>query len=833
MKTSASKLLAIMSILIALSSSAATEHSELRDRSERVLQTVLGDYIIPKDDSIDKWCIQKGVDVKVIDKPTAEANAEIEVATQAFQGPREMFKAAITTQDFSQMTNDYMGSIRSMTYPVLVPFLFTILSMASLVYILLWCLFTLCCCTKSTCCVKKQYKGDKRPFCMKIVFVLALVLVVMTIVGGVVWAGRGSATFEGMKYMPCALTSMRSNIVAGVKNSELTFIGLNGIDYVFNNFLLKMTDIKNSNARNFQAQGVPADMTALQSARATFFTTHNNNSAYYLDGATATSAPDFLKTLAMTIDSTLKTEIDGMKSWGDSMQASSTVINDLFSNDTITPVLTSLTGNVGTVRTSITNLETLVLVNLDPSRLESTAKLVSILAIVIIASLGGCVFLVLFMNTCKNKWHACKIISKIILLLFLMASIALNLVGGLFGLLSIIMSNLCYFFSKFLSDPAFVAAFNEPNLKLTLQECFYPTGNGDLYKIVPIATVQAEMNKINNLFAPLYDIDTQAATYTPLVPPVGEALEQDLIARTTFVTDDTTTNSWFRFSTLMSTFSTDASCTGNVMRLKGACAALPVSAAGHAPDNFNEATPYCFEIGPNFPNLVYTTRYNGGCATANQVSARASLNNARTLKNAYQSKIPPFKTAWDTLYNQEKAAFNKLRVGFNDMKTLRDNVKSTVDTLKAISTDIFAVLNCKIFSKQLNTFNLALCVQFGARFFSFTSALLFLGPTLFFFAWCICCGIRCSVKQEDNPDAEPEAPPNAKAPPADLNSSVAKPLNQVQDVSYQQPINPVQPSNGYPQAPGNGYPQAPMNRYNPGQAPRQPTHDNRPLPGYI
>lgn len=90
-------------------------------------------------------------------------------------------------------------------------------------------------------------------------------------------------------------------------------------------------------------------------------------------------------------------------------------------------------------------------------------------------------------------------------------------------------------------------------------------------------------------------------------------------------------------------------------------------------------------------------------------------------------------------------------------------------------------MNCRILSKEIKTVEVATCVKFTASLMNTTTSMFAMSVLLFFFAWCICCGIRCAPKKDINQVSPANEPSNAlKAgkgeEAAPLQQSIAKPV---------------------------------------------------------
>ena len=100
-------------------------------------------------------------------------------------------------------------------------------------------------------------------------------------------------------------------------------------------------------------------------------------------------------------------------------------------------------------------------------------------------------------------------------------------------------------------------------------------------------------------------------------------------------------------------------------------------------------------------------------------------------------------------------------------------------------------MNCKIISKEIATIEIALCTKFTRSLMNTTASMTGLGIVLFFFSWCICCGLRCAPKK-DPAGPNQVAPFNGKSSPVGPASNTMTPV-QPQQIGGTQP----QPMPGY------------------------------------
>jgi hypothetical protein len=348
-----------------------------------------------------------------------------------------------------------------------------------------------------------------------------------------------------------------------------------------------------------------------------------------------------------------------------------------------------------------------------------------------------------------------------------------------------VLSNACYFMYKATSDPTYIDTVDSPMIKDLFKNCAMNNANGDFSQFSGInKDFQDKLKEFSSTVETFKAMEKTAANYTTANgnPVVGNTLKLDFEKRRDIIVDDFETYPSYSFKAARDFINGKISDTPNVAALKGGCGSVsPVSTSVDAA-NYLNAAPYCIEFGSNLPTADYNGA-RGWSASTNHDDAEDKKDEVEDHTADYQTAaadVNPekgmnnFVTKYTTLFNAEKLYYsgpsNSLYDAFTKMQTVKGKVTDMIAYLDAFSGDLFKALDCRILGRHITSFEVALCAKFSYKLMYQTDALIALGIILFFYSWCLCCGIRCAPKRDagkSNPSAVAplqEAPTAAKPP---------------------------------------------------------------------
>jgi hypothetical protein len=763
------KQIAFICATIMLLSISAVKSESLKERTERVLQSPTVGYSFPVDPQVKLNCEDKNAalaDIEITD--TNEYKTKMEASSSKFIGPRQVFEDIIKTQNTSGVGP---GMASSLLFPVAVPAVFFILSGASVFYLLLWSLFE-CVCKKPCCMNPNQTTADKMTTCHKIIFVIFLVLALMIILVSIIWGAMGSGAFNTLKYFPCSIVNFKAILVSGVNKPGQKFLGIDGILYVLGNLDDNLANITGANTLKQAKSSAPIGSTLCDTAEATRVTQLGNAGGatnYRIDAAGANTAGDEPKSirdgLVNTVFAAMQAEIAQMKVIALEIEAAGQAAIDISGQTTvISDIRTQFLAASNPAKQPIQDLSTLLTVTVNPNSIEKNVRTFYVVVTIIITILSVVIVLVVVMMTLKNKFHACKFLVKLMMLLFILVAVLLNLAGVVFGFVSVALSTLCYVLFKITTDLSFINSFNlGPEFGGLMTECLLIGGGGDIAKVMPTLNVNNFKSYVDNLLKPMYDA-TQVTTYATAGAPASTA-QKTMIDNLHAMTSDDTVGCTASSITSAITYLNGPdglSCEPQKVTFFGQTCTFsnPVPAATTSTNGnsgtTNQATAnHCFEIGANYPAAApdFTGKVNSaacpGSSSFSQATANGHLNKIRTVIPLYKASITKLKTPYDAAMTDVNAAHARIKTGFDAMVALRAQIINGVESMVVMGKSVQGLLNCSPLGGGIRTFAGALCIQFTSKFHGWTSAMLVFGPTLFFFAWCLCCGLRCAYKREE------------------------------------------------------------------------------------
>ena len=765
------------------------KQSENLLRANRMLQDSFGSYTPQKSDKLKENCEDRGVnqaDLSISDSKFAD---DMKSATSKYVGPRGAIETYLSTS--GSTTPNIGDAAGKLITSIGAPFLFAILSLLSFWYLLFWCIFSCCC--KKPCCMKEKKEDEPLSKCQLCIFGTGFLLSIALIIIVIIWAAMMGSTIKSIKYFPCAVTKLYSEFTNGVISNDGKFLGVRGVNFLVGNLSSSIDGYLNSTEPGeILAMNLNTDGATLVSSLETFKTTHTDNTKYRMTVGDSSSRPDSIQQLGSTLDSTLKVEVAALKEFGVKLHDSAQSMQDLSGSNSQASkdVFDNLNTQVQKVGDQIDEVFKLIDEQMKLGAIESGMNSILIVSIIVILIITIFFLVVTFMNLKKNKWHCLKCCNKFFMLVQILLGFILGTAAGFLAIFCVILSNSCYFMYQSTTDNTYVDRIQSEQIKKLFASCVVPNGTGDLSGFVSI-----DLTALNNMQKTLdgfNEVEKYSANLTLNAhPPVGKQLLDEYTKRRDVAIDDFLVyNTATSFTTYISTINTKLSNQGYTQRaaLSGSCpSSLTINSTSGEGNTANNGIndPYCIRFGDSYlPTTAWSTARWGGPQDLDdvEVAKDAARQKITDYLDSTKGNYGGFLTAYTTYYDSEKlyysASSNSLYDASEKMKVIKTRVQSLLDFLSSFKNDLFSALNCKLIGSNVKSFEIALCTKFTKSLIKQTDALTALVIILFFYSWCVCCGIRCAPKRDKNPNAvNPKSAPNS-TPQNDPKSVNQKQMEQ-------------------------------------------------------
>lgn len=767
----------------------------ISQRVQRVLQggpQTFGGYTITPSPSIDQQCNQRGVNTNDFVQSDSDFNSGMTAVTGKYQGPRDQIVTSISAQNASPLSSDIGKAIGTVIAPIGVPLVFAVLSFLSLVFMIFYLIFTACCCKKKVCCMKPKVEGDPMSFGQKFVLVSSIILGLGLVIITIIWTVNVGSLVGSTKYFPCAVASLHSDIVYGYSDSQITFVGINGVQYMIQQVQATITNFaspaNNPDMTAVRALNLGPNGDALNGKVDTLLNanspTKSTTTMYRVDPTDANTNPDSIKAMDTTIGNTMRSEINQAVTLGKMLDTTAANVIDIATGGaaSMNDAFNGLNSKIDPIKNQMNNMENAAVSSMPIDQVQKIMTSAMIIAIIFVILATVLYFVILYFNLFKNKLHGLKLINKFLMFIKIVLAVAFNLLVVFLAILCIIISNICYVTYMATTDSNFLATqFTQPTLQGLLQSCVMPNGSGDLSTLLNVSAMQDKIKQFNNTVGTFSAMDAQAAIFDtagPATPPVGSQLDQLYQDSRDMKRDDMSTNPVYKMDTLINDIN-NILAGGNVFKYNGGCTGTPPTYTGSITSAYNDQTAanLCFPLN-NIPMAGAPPRYTAAVASADPKYAKfvAILKKMRGSYGGLDGTSPNWVNSWQTgVYNPELSYFSDIKTAFGKIKNLRSQTVNLINFLSQFSGNLFKVINCRIMIKEVRTVQVAICTKFGGNLMATTTSMTAMSIFLFFFSWCICCGVRCTPQKE-------AGDPSKISP-------------QTTSQAYQQPVNQIHPTN--------------------------------------
>ena len=756
----ATTLALILSAALLASVQSQSTFGGIVDRAHRVLQAAAPKITLKKDDTVKAFCDDKDIpeaDISISAQDRKDKQAKIS----------GRYSAVITNVDEAMANggsnNDQLVKAAFGTglgFGIII----AILAFLSLAFLFFWSIFE-CCCEK-TCCIDAQKKEEGRGWFRWCCYITSAVLGLTTIALTIAWSVYLGKMASRAPEIKCAMAIMRNDIINGVKiNDNSFFVGLDQSDILLKSFvdMFDSFDSIKTNANNIKARDLTNKANSLVNKAASFKTSFSTSGYTYTGlsaGGDVTIGYATQIRASLTSDA-LKTEAQAIADNAKSIDNAGTTIANYdsastkASKDSLNQARTNM--NTG-LRDPINKYyDTLVAPSggADPfDQIKKASQGFMAASIVIMIGFTIMYLLILACNI-KDKCHALKCISKIIMLIQLLLAVLILIMGAITTAISIFFTYGCVAIDGMITTPDYLAtnfkgASIPSSLTKIVSSCLYEKGDGNLFTALGIELTNT--NKISDITSGLQAYNNFKPNLTTQTTPwLGGQLSGNVTIGKQIRQDGPDAPTSENMATGVTTFN-GYNCQGDKIVFNS----TQVAGGGTASSTL--------DVSPGVGNWYflrndhklagYGNRYTtpGQCtgSGATEAAANALLQKVVDTQAALVTKYTALETDYNgNFYTDESTLFSLMIASKTDMDIIYDKVKTAVDYLNNAGSTLPAMLDCRVLQKEVIIISNILCFRFGEDIYQNSGLALALGFIIFVYSWVMCCSIRLANPKKD------------------------------------------------------------------------------------
>ena len=728
---------------------------------ERVLQTTSIGYEIKEQEDVKKFCSDEGEDVQKVRNPM-DLDKKREAMSKRYNSIYDAVIAALKGD--SNFDSNSVGK-EAFKSAAIYGIIMAILSAGSTVFLIIW--FITSCCCKKTCCVPEKRK-DQSKACLNFIIWSGIVIALVAVILTIVWLVYMGKVAGNTKLITCTLAVLKSDFINGVKvpNKQPAsyFIGSNGLSYTAQKFIEILDSIKDikQSATVVNNYNLKDKATQSQNSFNSYQSSVNGSlSSYEYKG---TQNP-LVKVKIQSVNlisgklSSISEEITLFKDAANQIADLARVITEYndeginaakgnFENfkrlltehitDRFTSIFNSITGENGGTGTK------------QIGRTTRSSLIIS--AIIIVVPLAFYILIVLL--NYFNKCHCLKFVNKIIMLIQIIWATLVFVYATVMVLLSVGMVVICRMMAKLSTEHRYlkntIRDLPDGVFVELVDECLGPQGHGDILKVLGVEVdsfkQQETMGKGTIAFEGIKDKLSLSD------PPISGAFRETIVGFQTAQTQDGPGTDDNEIHKGMERVNSNG-CAMDLMKYKGGCltparSATTDTAITGLPD------PFCFELSQYGPS--YLGRYaTSTCSSTTNAAGESELLRTLDSVSDYKSQMTNFLNGFDTgFYNDQKDLFQTLKSSINHLIAISTSLDNSVKIFTKFGSSIPQITDCSFLRGELVGIENVLCYEVGDNIFKQNSLALAVGSFLFFYAWCICCGVRCTVEEDKDDKAQ-------------------------------------------------------------------------------
>lgn len=796
----------ILTIMLAAAAAAGASDG-LKEKLHRVLQTTVAAYVVPpmtSDANVQTFCSGNDIDPNSIAITIQQRNDLQAAFGTKYPGVVSSIQAAIGNSG-SGITNAIQPVV--MGTPIAASAVFAILGLVSFFFFILW---SICeCCCKKTCCVTQQAQNQSRGKVRIVCWIIGAVLAVTTVIITIVWTVYLGKLIGQVDTIKCGISIVNNDLQNGVNvpfnaTQNTTFLGINGLNNMLDQFQSILNQINNIvvNANNIVGRNLPNKASTLQTNFNSLNTGYNGGSYTYPGvsgpGSTSSVQTVFFSTLMpQLISSALSVEVSLLATICNAIDAGAQAIQGISSStSSVQSSLTTFKSTLGSsLQTPLNDgLSTILGTNGKAdygAQVKSMTRAALIIAIVVVIVFTIIYLFVLFMTAKLNRCHKLKFLPKLIMIIIQLVGIFVLLFCIITTIIAIVFSYGCYAIDGILTDPTFFnksfgGIVTNPTIDKFLGSCVVVGGSGDLLGAMGVDL--SALDKFSNLTNGLQNFTSIQSNLTgSSTPYVYGAVVTNMtnLSKYQILDAPTATNGEDLFSGITN-FNTNYKCASDKMAyLASSCATGSTqSTTGDAPAA-GVGSNYCLflgthpgpQVGPVSWATAAPTRYTVGASacTGSFTSAQGNAYVDQILKsaNAYTSNFNTLKTTspWLPYANSINNVWSGLQSSSTDLTNILNSAQNAITTLSSLSGNFKQLVNCLIIQRDIIILENVMCYQVTSSIITESNVACALGVFIFFYSWCICCGIRLANQMD--PAAVNPMDPSGVNPAMDPAKSAA------------------------------------------------------------
>lgn len=337
----------------------------------------------------------------------------------------------------------------------------------------------------------------------------------------------------------------------------------------------------------------------------------------------------------------------------------------------------------------------------------------------------------------------------------------------LFGQVILLMAcatvQLCYYTYELHTDKTFISV-NFPSMVTTfsmLTPCIYSDSNGDFIGAFTAGSGGGQFTETNNIFSGFDAFETFNTAYGSVTEPLTMTAYKSTQSnfRSFSSNDFTTAATGKSYIDALSILNNYVTCTNDKWVVNDSdCGSTTLWTNTDAVTLNNGATAICINIA-TFTAVgaaSITTRYSGGCATANAASAQTQGTLLNSFVTSYQTLIDEYTGSSGsnglddaTMANTEGIKMiADIKTGATALNNIKTQIQGLMNFIQAFSGNLTAFMNCLTVRRDIVIFSNTFCYEFVLAFADQSYLQAILGPLLFAMSVCMCCTSRCPLLKD-------------------------------------------------------------------------------------
>lgn len=600
---------------------------------------------------------------------------------------------------------------------------------------------------------EKKIKNLQSKGCTACIVITSLILVTGIIVLGAIWSVYIFNSVGGIKRTDCAASYFFSDIRFGVKDGDITFIGLGGVKYFFETLKVEINDLTSPNTIVDEQLDVKAD--ELFPSLEAFYNKYKDKTVTSCTG-TGTATPDSIRTMNVNVTEFVGKEFEILQQAAKEIHNAATTANELAgaAGDGFKQSLNSFIDQINQADDSIVKFQNDFLGRLDTNKNSGYASLGA--WGIMIGTAGLMIFFLLLMACSLNAkcttFTTC--LEAILAILKMFFAFIINTLSLVFLVIGIAVINFCVFAYDSMNDKQLGKDLFPKEVMDIFNICMYNDSTGNILELVGGSSL-TDVGNIRDMASGFsYNLDELNITSTE--PPSIKIYREQMLAQwRSYNLSDFQASPADDPQILIDNGNTVVGCTNDEWQIfDEKCTKSPKSKNTDAPDA-NLATSYC--LVPSLTDPTGFTTGNQRYAVGNCAAAQAiPLTNLLTCVRSHDTLIDEMDTDISTTVGCPKEKAVAIYQGLTNAKTqfqdLQNKLKKSTEFIASTVESLPELMNCKIFRKEMRNMLGNACYRFTRNFTIQAILLAIIGPMMTVLAFCVCCTYMKSKIADDLDD---------------------------------------------------------------------------------